>query len=255
MADMSGSTAPIYEVFCSVQGEGPLVGVRQVFVRFRGCDRACRYCDTPAARNVSGPCHIEQLAGTGEFAQRDNPLSLRDLVVIVEELASKCRQACHSIALTGGEPLLYPGYVAALGAALRQAGHKVYLETAGHLPDALGVVINHIDWVAMDVKLPSTLVEPVPLPVFGEFLKVARQCNCFVKIVVTDTVTAEELLEACNMIAQIDSSTSVTLQPVTPVADCRPPDGATLLYWQQLCSELLDDVRIIPQCHRILRVR
>ena len=252
---MSGLMSPIYEVFCSIQGEGPLVGVRQLFVRFRGCDLQCRYCDTSAARLIRGPCHVEQVSGAGEFTPHDNPLSVEELLEVVQELMLNVGQTCHSVALTGGEPLLYPQFISALAAALHQADHKVYLETAGHLPQALEPVIDDLDWVAMDFKLPSTLVEPVPLAVFGEFLELARQRHCFVKIVLTDTVTADELLAACRLIAQIDRSTTVVLQPVTPVGDCRPPDAATLLHWQRLCSELLGDVRMIPQCHRLLGVR
>lgn len=252
---MPGEATPIYEVFCSVQGEGPLVGVRQVFVRFRGCDLTCRYCDTPEARIVGGPCYLEQVAGSQQFAQRANPLNREDLVRTVGQLAGTPGQTCHSVALTGGEPLLYPDFVAALAERLHQADHKVYLETAGHLPQALSAVIDSMDWVAMDFKLPSTLVEPVPAAVFGEFLQIAQERNCFVKIVLTDRVTSEELLEACQIIAQVEKSTLVVLQPVTPVGDRQTPDGATVLHWQQLCSELLDDVRMIPQCHRILNVK
>ena len=252
---MSSLEAPIYEVFSSVQGEGPLVGVRQVFVRFQGCDLTCRYCDTPAARTVGGPCHIYHAASSEASVEVQNPVDCGQLLRIIDNLTGDHGHAYHSIALTGGEPLLYPDYVATVAAGLRQAGHKVYLETAGHLPQALAVVIENIDWVAMDWKLPPTMLEPVPPAVFGEFLGIARRSNCYVKIVVTNSVTTEELLEACQIIAQIDNSVSVTLQPVTPVGGCHPPRPTTLLNWQLLCSELVDDVRIIPQCHRLLNVR
>ncbi len=252
---MAPLTAPIHEVFCSVQGEGPLVGVRQVFVRFQGCDLTCRYCDTPAARTVGGPCHIRQGLSNESSVEVENPVDCEKLLPIIDNLAGEHRPAYHSVALTGGEPLLYPDYVAALSEHLHQAGHKVYLETAGHLPQALAVVIENIDWVAMDFKLPSTMMEPVAPAAFSEFLQIARQRGCLVKIVVTSDVSSEELLAACQVIAEVDSNVPVILQPVTPVGGCRPPQPITLLEWQLLCSRLLDDVRIIPQCHRLLNVR
>jgi len=48
--------AAIYEIFESIQGDRILVGVRQLFVRFAGCNLSCCYCDTPAARVVTGKC-------------------------------------------------------------------------------------------------------------------------------------------------------------------------------------------------------
>ncbi len=253
---MAPLAAPIHEVFCSVQGEGPLVGVRQVFVRFQGCDLTCRYCDTPAARTVGGSCRIYHSASSEASVEVENPVDCGQLLQIIDDLTGDDGHAYHSVALTGGEPLLYPDYVAALSERLHQAGHKVYLETAGHLPPALAVVMDNIDWVAMDFKLPSTMVEPVAPAIFGQFLQIATQATCLVKIVVTSDVTTQELLTTCQVIAEVDRTVPVILQPVTPVSEaCRPPDPETLLDWQLLCSRLLDDVRIIPQCHRLLNVR
>lgn len=44
--------AYVSEVFSSIQGEGKLLGRRQIFVRFSGCNLNCNYCDTPLSRNL-----------------------------------------------------------------------------------------------------------------------------------------------------------------------------------------------------------
>ena len=43
---MTNEIARIKEMFVSTQGEGPLVGYRQLFIRFCACNLACKFCDT-----------------------------------------------------------------------------------------------------------------------------------------------------------------------------------------------------------------
>ena len=88
-------TAPICEVFTSAQGEGLLVGVRQLFIRFRGCDLDCLYCDTPQARSTEGPCQVEDAPGSNCFTQRENPFPVVDLLAIAQRLIRANRHAPH----------------------------------------------------------------------------------------------------------------------------------------------------------------
>ena len=74
----------IKEIFASIQGEGPYVGYKQLFVRFCNCNLKCNYCDT-------------------EFSANENFIEYCPV-----ELAQEVNQYkdVHSISLTGGEPLL-----------------------------------------------------------------------------------------------------------------------------------------------------
>ena len=249
-------TAPICEVFTSAQGEGLLVGVRQLFVRLLGCNLHCCYCDTPQARTTDGPCLIEEAPGVGRFTQQDNPISVGQLLQIIDSQIQADDGTPHSIALTGGEPLLYPEYLYALAAGLQQRGQRIYLETAGHLPDALAKVLPTVDYIAMDWKLPSTLDKPLDTSQQARFLHLAQQRECFIKMPVTDNISEEEVRQALRAISEVTRAVPLVLQPVTPgVGGCRPPDAKTLLAWQAVASKFVDDARIIPQCHPLIGMR
>ena len=43
---MNQNKVDIKEIFESIQGEGPYIGVNQLFIRFSDCNLHCKYCDT-----------------------------------------------------------------------------------------------------------------------------------------------------------------------------------------------------------------
>jgi len=69
-------TAFVDEVFSSVQGEGPRIGERHIFVRFQGCNIRCRYCDTPAAIQPTGNvCRAQRSLASFEHEEVLNPMT------------------------------------------------------------------------------------------------------------------------------------------------------------------------------------
>lgn len=105
----AGGLMPVAERFVSVNGEGPRAGSFSAFVRFRGCNLSCSYCDTRWACQPG--CPVEELA-VGELA------------------AWVLAQGTPCATLTGGEPLLQPLLPELVGRLL-QGGLTVEVETNG----------------------------------------------------------------------------------------------------------------------------
>jgi len=69
-------------------------------------------------------------------------------------------------------------------------------------------------------------------------------------------VTQDELAHACSLLAAVSRRGPVILQPVTELRpDVRPPDAEALGRLFETAADLIHDVRIIPQCHRLLGCR
>ena len=114
-------TATIHEIFSGIQGEGILVGVRQLFVRFHGCHVACAFCDTPASRAAPpAACTVERHAGGRQLAAYPNPIGAAELLAFLQEL--EIGYPHHSVSLTGGEPLLQRAFLDDFLPALHAAG-------------------------------------------------------------------------------------------------------------------------------------
>ncbi|MGD9497130.1 MAG: 7-carboxy-7-deazaguanine synthase QueE [Armatimonadota bacterium] len=250
----SSARAPVHEIFTSIQGEGLLVGLQQIFIRMRGCDLGCPWCDTPQAQNADSEedCWAQSRPGVRGWTI-PNPVSVGDVVDAVRRiLKANEPDAIHSVSVTGGEPLLYPQFVAALCGALREFELPIMLESNGLRPADLQQVLRAIDWVAADFKLDSALGRRLDGEARREFLRLAQHKRAFVKIVVTDQTSEEELSEVFALIGGIDPACPVFIQPVTPVGEFRPPRGVDLMRYRALALRHLRDVRIIPQIHRLL---
>ena len=245
-SDTAVEMSEIIEIFASIQGEGLYCGQRQTFVRLAGCNLACDYCDTTQSRQFKPTlCRIEKTAGSGIFEETPNPLS-------AEQTAKYCqRLGSEVVALTGGEPLLQPRFCTSLARNLHSLGHKVYLETNGTLPDALAEVIEHIDIVAMDIKIPSASGLSGLWETHKRFLEIAAVKNVFVKAVVGHSTDSDEICRCADIVASVDAEIPLIIQPVSGM---NPVPGDLLIKLQDSAARKLRDVRVIPQCHKMLNI-
>jgi organic radical activating enzyme len=243
--------AHITEIFASIQGEGLYAGRPHTFVRFCGCNLNCSYCDTPAVRERLKPfCSVEKTPGHGDFAFMQNPLSVDDVVEVAQTLGSR------DVSLTGGEPLLQVDFLVKLLPALRSKGHRVHLETNGTKYDEVLRLAGQMDVVAMDFKLPSSAGAGDFFEAHAKFLKATRGAKVFAKVVLDENVTDDEVRRCAEVVANAGKPVPLILQPITPTPDGpKQPTLARLMALHKIASEIVDDVRIIPQIHRLMGIR
>jgi organic radical activating enzyme len=251
----SMKSARIKEIFASIQGEGPWVGQRHIFVRFLGCDIRCRYCDTPAtARGMSdqtGPgfCRVQISAGSLEYEQIPGVLSSHQLTELCSRLVIP-GPSRSTLSLTGGEPLLHYDFLSAWLPEVRSR-FNIYLETNGLRHTAMEELREMIDVVSMDFKLPSATGLRPFWDEHKRFLAAASGRPLFVKAVVTADTVRQDILTSANIIAEHHASVPFIIQPAGgPLA----PEPGLLIEFQNAALGVLGDVRVIPQAHKILHV-
>jgi organic radical activating enzyme len=243
---------PVYisEIFSSIQGEGYLAGRRQIFIRLAECNLDCSYCDTDHAREDT--CRIETAPGSALFSRLPQPLPLHHVHGVVKEWCERLPGAHHSISVTGGEPLLYADSLAEWFPLLRPL-LPLHLETNGTMHLALEQVIQHLDYISMDMKLPSTSGCTEHLwGLHRDFLRIAAGRNASVKIVISNASVIDEIRQVCDIITAVDPATPLFLQPLSAADGGIGISVAHLLRLQEAASARLPDVRVIPQMHRML---
>jgi 7-carboxy-7-deazaguanine synthase len=253
-------SARLIEVFSAIQGEGDNVGTRQIFIRFALCDLRCHFCDSAHTWNTPTTCRIEQTPGLRDFEIYSNPVPLP---ILLESIKQQNLPGLHdSISITGGEPLLHTPFLVEFLPQLRVAvGLPIYLESGGHRPDELSIILPYLNSVGMDFKLPSVSGES-RWQEHTRFLQLCydSQTEVFVKIIVSDKTDLADLERSADVVASISPSIRVFLQPVTPLT---PPSNLTdksmaapspeqVLTWQGLMKRTLKQVRVIPQTHKML---
>ncbi|MFK5925715.1 MAG: 7-carboxy-7-deazaguanine synthase QueE [Desulfuromusa sp.] len=242
--------ADLIEIFSSIQGEGTLVGSRQIFIRFPDCNLNCSYCDTDFLKSKT--CQIEKNPGSGELNGLKNPISFETVSNLITTWNSELPGAHHSISITGGEPLLHVQLLASWLPALRNT-LPIYLETNGTLPAQLETLISYIDWVSMDIKLHSLTGERTEWDIHRQFLEIANQTDCYVKLVVGEETPDLELQLAADLVSTVSKQIPIVLQPVTITGQITIATKR-LLQMQALISEINSNVRVIPQTHRFMGV-
>jgi organic radical activating enzyme len=218
----------ISEVFHSVQGEGIYFGERQLFVRLFGCNLSCIFCDTRLDRFTEYEPHelLEEIALYDDF---------------------------HSISFTGGEPLLQVDFLEEVLSLTKKKGHKNYLETNGTLAGELERVIDYVDIISMDVKLPSSTGMGALWGMHRKFLKVASKKEVFIKTIICGSTKEEELREALLVIRNTNPGVLLILQPNSYEKSKELVEK--LETFQNICFSEGITACIIPQMQKVVGIR
>ena len=238
-------TAPIVEIFSSLQGEGIYTGEPTVFVRFARCRLNCAWCDTRHALCDHLMCRITSPDGL-TVSEIANPISATALDEIMLPYDARF------VSITGGEPLEHAPFLAQWlpSISLRRT---ILLETNGTLPDALAAVVQHVHVVSMDFKLPSSAGCAPQWEAHEAFLKTALKAGreVYVKIVVTEHTTDRDVQETIRIITRINKYIPVIIQPATSTPTFHDVISRRRLESiDRLCRAYLPDVRIAHQMHK-----
>ncbi|MBW4638722.1 MAG: 7-carboxy-7-deazaguanine synthase QueE [Gloeocapsa sp. UFS-A4-WI-NPMV-4B04] len=254
------TTARLIEVFSAIQGEGLNVGTRQIFIRFALCDLRCHFCDSAHTWTAPSSCRVERSPGLRNFEIYSNPVSLPLLLQWIER--QNLPGLHDSISITGGEPLLHAPFLVQFLPQLKSlTGLSIYLETGGHRPEQISMILPYLDSVGMDLKLPSVSGE-TRWQEHAQFLQLCYHASVevFVKIIVSSDTDTAELEHSAQLVANVSPEIPVFLQPVTPLelaqeSGQKPvfaPTPAQVLTWQADMKRSLKKVRVIPQTHKML---
>ena len=229
--------APIIEIFSSFQGEGLLIGERQIFVRFAGCNLNCNYCDTNDSKS--------EKSGTFMTPQE-----------VTEEIKRLITPDCKTISFTGGEPSLYPDFISEVS---KNFDLNIMLETNGTLPDNIDL-IDKLDIVSLDIKLPEHFDGDFDEEILLNEIKsvnllMSKSINVYCKVVILPSTKIKSFKEVVEKLSENISNKSnlkIIIQPSSPLGEWKNINYR-LFEFSEVVGQYFE-VSTIPQIHKILDI-
>ena len=229
--------APIIEIFSSFQGEGLLIGERQIFVRFAGCNLNCTYCDTNDSKSTK----------SGKLMTPEE---------VCSEIENLLTSDCKTVSFTGGEPSLYPEFISEVSSKLDL---NIMLETNGTLPDNIDS-IKKLDVVSLDIKLPEHFEGDFDWEIFSNELKtlnllISKSIIVYCKVVILPSTKIKSFKEVVEKLSQNISNKSnlkIIIQPSSPLGEWKDINFK-LFEFSEVVGQYFE-VSTIPQIHKILDI-
>lgn len=231
----------LFEIFTSIEGEGILFGTKTLFVRLAGCPFSCFYCDTQDSLPLD--------SGT-EY-------SVDDAIKLIEK---NIVSNTYKVNFTGGDPLIQPYAVAEIAKFIQEKKIKTYLESSCFDSEKFLIVLPFIDIIKIEFKTKDS--EFVDERHFEKLLQNALQCLkhsitakklTYIKIVVSNKTTLNHFSELVDRIFNIISHSNISGFIIQPTTDIAEPTLENLLKMYDIVYPKFNDVRIVPQIHKLIR--
>ena len=173
------------EIFASVQGEGPSMGMPVAFMRLSRCNLACVWCDTAYTWHFQGDERPHR--GGVEYDRKANQLSLPE-----DEVAARIMALGQSrLVITGGEPLLQAPALGRLLELLPDVSVEIETNGTTKAPAPLDI---RIDQFNVSPKLAHS-GNPAELALLPERLDAyATDPRAWFKFVIAEPADVDEVL-------------------------------------------------------------
>ncbi|MBQ6463583.1 MAG: putative 7-carboxy-7-deazaguanine synthase QueE [Pseudobutyrivibrio sp.] len=209
----------VVEKFVSINGEGQHAGELAVFIRLRGCNLKCNYCDTRWACN--------------EDAKADE-MTEADIVSYVISTGVK------RVTLTGGEPLLADNAIDLLEAFAAHKDIIIEIETNGSVDIHPFAEIDNPPAFTLDYKLKGSGMEDRMLTDNFKYLK----SKDTVKFVCSDVSELDRVCEIVDKYRISDKCTAL----ISPVFGRIEPADMV----DYLITHKRNDIRLQLQLHKFI---
>ena len=232
--------ARIFEIFTSIEGEGILYGTKTLFVRLAGCPYSCFYCDTLDALPLDS----------------GKEYSITEACNLID---NNLQDNTFKVNFTGGEPLIQHEAVSELAKHVKTRGLPTYLESACFASKKFLHVLPSIDFVKIEFKtIDSEFIDEKHYP---ELLRNTLEClqaaveakkTTYIKIVVsskTEIGSFKDLLDKIFEIISKENISGFIIQPTTSISE---PTLEQLLEFYDAVYPHYNEVRVVPQLHKII---
>ena len=227
-------------MFTSIEGEGILYGTKTLFVRLAGCPYSCFYCDTLDALPLDS----------------GNEYSITEACKMID---SNLQDNTFKVNFTGGEPLIQYEAVSELAKHVKTHGIPTYLESACFDSKKFLYVLPSIDFVKIEFKtIDSEFIDEKHYP---ELVRNTLEClqasieakkTTYIKTVLSSKTEMDSFKDLLNKIFKIASKENIAgfiIQPTTSISE---PTLKQLLEFYDAVYPYYDEVRVVPQLHKII---